>query len=228
MAHFGFKKINFAGGEPTLCPWLPELIRTAKKAGMATTIVTNGSMLTAEFLRNNKNYLDWIAISIDSISERTNLEIGRAIAGKYALSSDYYKSIVKQVKECGYGLKINTVVNRHNLHEDFAGMISYAKPKRWKIMQVLAISGQNDTEIEALTISDADFEAFTMKQQKLSKFATIVPERNTQMIGSYVMIDPAGRFFDNIDGSYRYSKSIISRLVLLKHLAKFVPIIGSL
>ena len=23
----GFKKINFAGGEPTLCPWLPELIR---------------------------------------------------------------------------------------------------------------------------------------------------------------------------------------------------------
>lgn len=32
LAEIGFEKITFAGGEPTLCPWLPELIATAKEA----------------------------------------------------------------------------------------------------------------------------------------------------------------------------------------------------
>ena len=27
LAQAGFRKLNFAGGEPTLCPWLPDLIR---------------------------------------------------------------------------------------------------------------------------------------------------------------------------------------------------------
>ena len=26
LALSGFRKINFAGGEPTLCPWLPDLV----------------------------------------------------------------------------------------------------------------------------------------------------------------------------------------------------------
>ena len=29
------------------------------------------------------------------------------------------------------------------------------------------------------------------------------------MTGSYVMVDPAGRFFDNVAGGYTYSRSII-------------------
>lgn len=31
FAQFGFEKITFAGGEPTLCPWISELIMEAKK-----------------------------------------------------------------------------------------------------------------------------------------------------------------------------------------------------
>ncbi|HPF92214.1 MAG TPA: radical SAM protein, partial [Flavobacteriales bacterium] len=46
LAAHGFQKITFAGGEPTLCPWLPDLIGTAKEAGMTTMIVTNGSRLS--------------------------------------------------------------------------------------------------------------------------------------------------------------------------------------
>ena len=32
IAEVGFEKINFVGGEPTLCPWLPDLIVRAKGA----------------------------------------------------------------------------------------------------------------------------------------------------------------------------------------------------
>lgn len=41
----GFRTINFAGGEPTLCPWLPDLLRRAKELNLTTAIVTNGILL---------------------------------------------------------------------------------------------------------------------------------------------------------------------------------------
>ena len=36
----------------------------------------------------------------------------------------------------------------------------------------------------------------------------LVPESNDLMTGSYVMIDPAGRFFDNVSGTHAYSRPI--------------------
>ena len=57
LAEIKFEKITFAGGEPTLCPWLPELIKKAKEYGMTTMIVTNGSRLTEEFLSANRVFL---------------------------------------------------------------------------------------------------------------------------------------------------------------------------
>ena len=66
IAEFGFKKINFAGGEPTLCPWLPDLIIRAKEHEMITSIVTNGSKIT-EWLDNLSGSLDWIGLSIDTV-----------------------------------------------------------------------------------------------------------------------------------------------------------------
>ena len=62
LAEYGFEKITFAGGEPTLCPWLTNLISTAHEAGMTTMIVTNGSGIDDEFLKSNRDKLDWIAL----------------------------------------------------------------------------------------------------------------------------------------------------------------------
>ena len=41
----GFSKITFVGGEPTLCKWLPNLIKRAKEGGLTTMIVTNLSLI---------------------------------------------------------------------------------------------------------------------------------------------------------------------------------------
>ena len=37
----------------------------------------------------------------------------------------------------------------------------------------------------------------------------VVPESNEAMTESYVMVDPAGRFFDNAQGAYTYSLPIL-------------------
>ena len=36
-----------------------------------------------------------------------------------------------------------------------------------------------------------------------------MPESNELMRGSYVMVDPAGRFFDNVEGGHTYSRPIL-------------------
>ena len=197
LAEAGFEKITFAGGEPTLCPWLSDLIQLAKDLGMTTMLVTNGSRLSDQFLKNNRESLDWIAISIDSIKSFTNSTIGRRIAGHKPLSTDHYISIIERIKFYGYGLKINTVVNKYNCREDMSDFIHGADPKRWKVLQVLPIKGQNDNGIDDMKISKEDFQYFIDIHKGVK---CMIPEDNEAMIGSYVMVDPPGRFFDDVKG----------------------------
>ena len=206
IAAAGFEKITFAGGEPMLCKWLPNLIKTAKRLGMTTMIVTNGSKLTDAFLEENKPYLDWIAISIDSLEDENNIKIGRAIIGKKPLSKEFYYDLINKVHEYGYGLKINTVVNKVNYRDNFVRFIEYAQPKRWKVLQVLPIAGQNDVRVDDFKISIDEYTHFLNTHKTVN---TIIPESNDEIKGSYVMVDPAGRFFDNAIGTHNYSKPIL-------------------
>ncbi len=206
LAEFGFQKITFAGGEPTLCPWLPELIKLSKDMGMITMIISNGTMLSDLFLKQNKKYLDWIGVSIDSLDEITNCKSGRAIQRIKPLSREYYYSLVKRIKANGYKLKINTVVNSYNYNENFIDFIKYANPERWKVMQVLPIEGQNDDKINDFVIAGEEFNTFLFKHQSVNY---LVSEQNSQMIASYAMIDPSGRFFENSSGKHKYSSPIL-------------------
>lgn len=209
LSEYGFKKITFVGGEPTLCPWLPVLIQTAKRAGLITTIVTNGSELTHDFLKTNQESLDWIAVSIDSLYAQTNIETGRAITGRKPLSLEEYTSVVDRIKMYGYQLKINTVVNSKNYKQNMGEFIRHAEPEDWKLFQVLPIKGQNDLKIDDFIISDKQFQFFLNIHKELENITRIIPENNSQMTGSYVMVDPAGRFIDNTYGEYRYSEPIL-------------------
>ena len=208
LAEHGFSKITFAGGEPTLCPWLTDLIKVAKMKGLTTMIVTNGSKLDNDFLNRNKEYLDWITISIDSINPNTNLKSGRAISGNRPLYLNDYKNVIDRVKNFGYELKINTVVSKENYLENLSEIICYSKPKRWKIFQVLPIKGQNDDKVNDFTIGHEEFKIFMNNHKQISGI-DIVSENNFDMKGSYVMVDPAGRFYDNNGEKYIYSESIL-------------------
>ena len=209
LAQSPFSKINFAGGEPTLCPWLPDLIRTAKRGDMTTAIVTNGTKITSEWLDMLDGCLDWIALSIDTVNPTALKRTGRTTpAGP--LTERYYLEIINMVKQRGIRLKINTVVTAETWEEDFADFIMTAQPERWKILRVLPVAGQNDEGIDKYIISDAQFEAYVNRNKSVAERGiAVVPEDNDMMCGSYAMVDPAGRFFDNVQGRHTYSKPII-------------------
>lgn len=203
------EKVTLAGGEPTLCPWLFDLLEIAKSYHKTTMIVTNGTSISKKWLLKYSKVLDWINLSIDSVNELTNLKSGRAITGKKIISKDEYLKKINQIREIGIRLKINTVVNALNKNENLSSFIELAKPERWKILQVLPIKNQNDNHINNLLISKADFKAFIEYNLTNSAIKVIV-EFNNDMTNSYLMIDPAGRFYQNTNGMYNYSKPILN------------------
>ena len=207
LAEYGFSKITFVGGEPTLCPWISDLIKYAKSKGMTTMIVSNGTKFTDEFLKQNMADLDWIAISIDSIDKDTNKRIGRIIK-KEGVDKTYYTNLFKKIKAFDYKIKINTVVNRYNYNEIMTDFISQINPSRWKVFKVLSIEEQNNNRIKEFEISDKEFNFFLNNHKETN---SLVKENNNDMTGSYIMVDPAGRFFDNVKGKHTYSSKIINR-----------------
>ena len=207
FALFGFEKITFVGGEPTLCRWLPELIVMAKSLGMNTGIVTNGIGLSQTFLSSMEKHLDWIGLSVDSLDADINLNIGRAIAGRKSLGNNDYEKLLEIIQEYDYKIKINTVVNSYNVNENMTEFIHKFNIERWKVFQVLPIKGENDDFIDEMKVSSIQFQKYLDRHEVVGN--VLVPENNHQMKGSYAMVDPAGRFFENKTGKLRYSEPIL-------------------
>lgn len=201
-------KITFVGGEPTLCPWLYDLIAMAKKMGKTTMIVTNGTRINDEWVKKYSGVLDWIALSIDSVKDISNLHSGRAVVGRKVISKAEYIAIAQRIKKSGIRLKVNTVVHSKNKDEQLSEFIQRVQPERWKIFQVLPIQGQNDGCINDFIISDEDFQQY-LKNNSFVSGISIIKESNDDMTNSYLMIDPAGRFYQNDNGMYQYSHPIL-------------------
>ena len=207
LSQAGFKKINFAGGEPMLYPELDSLIREAKESGMTTSIVTNGTKITDIWLDAMSGYLDWVTLSIDSANPDTHNRSGRATGGR-PLTTDRYLEMCSSIRRHGMRLKINTVVTLYNHEEDMTGFIREAAPERWKIMQALVVMGQNDRNAGLFEVTGGQFDAYVERNRSVEGIK-VVPESNDLMTGSYVMVDPIGCFFDNANGSHTYSRPIL-------------------
>ncbi|NDJ14632.1 MAG: radical SAM protein [Acidobacteriia bacterium] len=209
LAAHGFDKITYVGGEPTLCPWLSELIGHGHQLGMTTMIVTNGSRITEEFLNRVNGSLDWLTLSIDSAKPDTLAGSGRSVGGK-PMTPDRYIQLADQVRASGIRLKVNSVVHGLNWQENMVDFISRVGPERWKLFQAMPVKGQNDRTIDDLLITPEQFAHFVRINRRIEEFNVVLcPEPNDLMRGSYVMVDPAGRFFDSTTGTHTYSQPIL-------------------
>lgn len=197
----GTQKISFSGGEPLLCPYLGKILVEAKNLGMTTMVITNGSLLTKKWLKIHSSKLDWLGLSIDSASEDVHLNLRRGTGNHVELISN----LIPLIKQTGIKLKINTVVTKYNWNEDMNAIIEKFQPQRWKVFRFLPIFGENDRFIPELQISEDHFQQFITKHKKMNP----ISEDNSDMYGSYLMIDPKGRLFQNTNGILRYSNPII-------------------
>jgi radical S-adenosyl methionine domain-containing protein 2 len=203
------RKVNFAGGEPLLYSGLPDIIKFSKQLGLATSLVTNGSLLDEQTIGRLTGCLDICALSMDSGVAETNNAIGRCNKS-FRPDAQFYRILAQRIQSADVRLKINTVVNRLNLSEKLGELVAKLRPFRWKLFQVKQVIGQNDKNFAELAISVAEFEDFVARNRRLvPPSVAVVPETADDMTGSYAMIAPNGCFFDSTHGCYRYSRPIL-------------------
>lgn len=201
----GVEKLTFVGGEPTLCPHLPALLRQSRDLGFVNTLVTNGFRL-ARLLDEVPDCIDWVGLSVDSADESTQATLGRGRGDHVAKSIEHFR----RLHERRIRVKLNTVVTSLNWRENMTDFVLRTRPERWKVFQVLPIEGQNTGKVERLLISSDQFQAFVDRHRVVSTHGiTVAAESNEDMTGSYAMIDPLGRFFSNVGGRYVYSPPIL-------------------
>ncbi len=203
----GTEKVTFVGGEPTLCPHLPALVRHAREIGLVTMLVTNGSRLVGAYRDALVPYLDWVSLSIDASDPELMATMGRGNARFLDFCLRCWEELA-QVQHLR--LKVNTVITRENLHDDMRALIRRLRPARWKVFQVLPVRGQNDGAVEPLLISKEEFDGWVARHRELdAEGIGPVAEDNRDLTGTYLMLDALGRFFHNRTGAHVYTDSLL-------------------
>lgn len=206
-----YTKVTFVGGEPTLYPRLSDMLAVAKAEESLTNVVTNGSRIDAAWLASNSDRLDFLTLSIDSDDPATHVALGRATPGGKTVPTEHYRTLAEASRDLGIGVKINTVVTTVNEGEDLSALVRDLAPERWKILQAAPVAGQNDAFITNLTPERAVFDAYVARQEVALAGGgiRIVAEPIEMIRGSYIMVDPQGRFFDSTTGAHHYSTPIL-------------------
>jgi len=213
LSSSGVEKINFVGGEPMLHPHLEAWIVAAKSCGLTTSIVSNGTRMTENWLIRMRPYLDYLGLSIDASNDEMHALMGRGLKGEITSGVSRHLECSKKVwqiaRGLGYGLKLNTVVTSVNVDDDMSELVANLKPHRWKVFRVLRIEGENDGRVEPLLIYQEQFEEYMVRHRRSLQDlegTQIVSEDNEDMLGTYAMIDPQGMVYTNMQGRYLYSK----------------------
>lgn len=203
----GIEKINFAGGEPTLYPYLKELSTIVKEMGFTTSIVSNGAIMNDSWFEKMDGLIDWIGLSIDSPDESDEIAIGRHMDGLNHL--DNVIRVADIARSRGMKVKLNITVVRRSFDKDFRNIIQKVNPDRVKVFRVLTLKDANDDVPDTWSISDEQFAGFRRLHEEVPN---IVFEDNDDMVGSYLMFDPQGRWMINKN----YEKRFLPLDVLLK------------
>ena len=203
------EKINFVGGEPTLIAELSDLLDLAHTFGKIISLTTNGSLITPDWIQKNASILDILTLSIDSDSELTKKLSGRCDRNGRVMDNMHYYRLAKACKECGIELKVNTVVSRFNADERLTDLINNLEPIRWKVFQALTVKGENSDKSTDFSVCNSAFQSYIKRNREhLNCKTEMIVEDNQLMMGSYLMVNPEGCFFDNTKGYYTISKPI--------------------
>lgn len=102
--------VSFTGGEPCLRPELPELVAEAKKLGMWTNLITNGTLVTPELARRLKDAgLDSAQVSLEAGTAELHDKI-TAVPGAFGKCA----AGVRNLRAAGVHTHTNTTVSALN------------------------------------------------------------------------------------------------------------------
>jgi radical S-adenosyl methionine domain-containing protein 2 len=180
-------RINLAGGEPLVVKTIQEIIDKIFSKKIEVSLITNGSLLTEKFVKENFGKISIIGISIDSLNNNTNKIIGRYDKSGKVLLYEELVSICKYIKFMKIKLKINICISQVNINENFYDFLAEVRPNRLKLLQMTIDEGVNDSSVSNI-VTEQEFSNFC---KNYNEFNPII-ETSKRIKKAYFIIDSMG------------------------------------
>lgn len=163
-------EFNIAGGEPMLYPGLVELVQYIRDKGVKVSLITNGSLMNEEWIKNCAGMFETIGFSVDSINDETNRKIGRCDRNGKTIPAGRVVELCRLIRKYAPGcrIKINTVVSALNKDEIMFDFIDEIAADRWKILRMKPFQYGNFSNLD-IQVSDEEFEEFVERNREKNK-----------------------------------------------------------
>ena len=197
-------EFNIAGGEPMLYPGLTEMVQYIRNKGVKVSLITNGSLMDEEWIKNYAGLYETIGFSVDSLNDETNKKIGRCDRSGKTIPAGRIVELCGLIRKYAPGcrIKINTVVSALNKDEVMSDFINEIAADRWKILRMKPFQYGSFSNLD-IQVSDEEFEEFVERnrKQREKEAGTETAKRKVivepDMKASYVLIDSNGCLLDN-------------------------------
>ena len=198
-------EINLAGGEPFCHPHLNEIIRCIKENNLRCSVISNGSLLTENWIMENAKHLETFGLSLDSIRPETMQKIGRCTKEGEVLDDAKILRFIHLFREQNPAIKIkvNTVLSKNSDTFLPHWFIRDMHVDRWKILRAKLFEKGNWTNKDVI-LSDKEWQyrlsfnglsAWKQNEKYFTLPRNIVIEES--LIASYLIVDPMGNLLDN-------------------------------
>ena len=195
-------EINIAGGEPFCHPQLDKIVNMIHEHNLHCSIISNGSLLSADWIKRNISKLTTFGFSIDSIQPETMRGIGRCSKNEQILNMEDICSYVNLMREENplIKIKINSVLSKLTdktlPHEFFRKKL---RVDRWKLLRAKTFS-KNSFSNKDIVLTDDEWQELLTNNNIINgndktKFPYIVIEES--LVSSYFIVDPEGNLLDN-------------------------------
>lgn len=211
-------EFNIAGGEPMLYPGLAELVKYIRSKGVKVSLITNGSLMDEEWIKNYAGLYETIGFSVDSLDDETNKKIGRCDRSGKTIPVGRIVKLCGLIRKYAPGcrIKINTVVSALNKDEVMSDFIDEIAADRWKILRMKPFQYGSFSNLD-IQVSDEEFEEFVERNREKNrekekkenrKEDGVAAEAGVETVkrevvvepdmkASYVLIDSNGCLLDN-------------------------------
>lgn len=168
-------EFNIAGGEPMLYPGLVELVKYIRDKGVKVSLITNGSLMNEEWIKNYAGMYETIDFSVDSINDETNRKIGRCNRNGKTIPAGRIVELCGLIRKYAPGcrIKINTVVSALNKDEIMFDFIDEIAADRWKILRMKPFQYGSFSNLD-IQVSDEEFELLLCDKFVILKLVIVI------------------------------------------------------